>query len=96
MLGFWHLEVPVAVEPNSARGGSATETESPGKPPKKPFKKLFSRTELWHYGIASVAYISLGLLFQNAVLNWIVGPLFIVLWMWWVPPLVDKWRARRS
>jgi hypothetical protein len=84
VLGFSHLEVHVASEPGSS-----------GKLPKKPFRKLFSREELWHYGIAAVVYISLGLLFQNAVLNWIVGPLFIVMWMWWVPPLVDKWRSRR-
>ena len=80
---------------SSAPSGSALETESSGKPPKKPFRKLFSRNELWHYGIAAVIYIILGLIFQNAVLNFAVGPLFIVVWMWLVPPLVDKWRARR-
>jgi len=86
----------VAGEPNSTQSGSAIEPGRSGKPPKKPFRKLFSRDELWHYGIAAVVYIILGLLFQEAVLNFVVGPLFIVLWMWWVPPLVDKWRARRS
>ena len=95
MLGFSHLEVPVAVKPNSAPSGSAIETESSDKPLKKPLRKLFSLEELWHYGIAAVVYIILGLLFQDAVLNSAVGPLFIVLWMWWVPPLINKWRARR-
>ncbi len=81
---------------SSAPSRSAFETESSGKPSKKPFRKLFNRDELWHYGIAAVVYIILGLLFQNAVLNFVVGPLFIVMWMWLVPPLVAKWRARRS
>lgn len=86
----------MAGKPSSAPSGSAIKTGRSGKPPKKPFRKLFSRDELWHYGIAAVVYIILGLLFQEAALNFVVGPLFIVLWMWWVPPLVDKWRARRS
>ena len=85
----------MAVEPSSAPSGSAIETGRSGKPPKKPFRKLFSRNELWHYGIAAVVYIILGLLFQEAVLNFVVGPLFIVLWMWCIPPLINKWRARR-
>jgi hypothetical protein len=95
VLGFSHLEVPVSGEPNSNPSGSAVETGRSDKPLKKPFRKLFSLEELWHYGIAAVVYISLGLLFQDAVLNFAVGPLFIVLWMWWVPPLINKWRARR-
>ena len=66
------------------------------KPPKKPFRELFSRDELLHYGIAALIYIGLGVLFQDVVLNWIVGPLFIVAWMWFMPPLVKKWRERRS
>ena len=86
----------MADKPSSAPSGSAVETGKSGKPPKKPFRKLFSRDELWHYGIAALVYIGLGLLFQNAVLNFIVGPLFIVAWMWFIPALVKKWRGRRS
>ena len=86
----------MAGEPSSAPTGSVIEPGCSGKPPKKPFRKLFSREELCHYGIAAVVYIILGLLFQDAVLNFAVGPLFIVLWMWLVPPLVNKWRTRRS
>jgi len=74
---------------NARAGGS-------GKPKKKSFQELFSRNELWHYGTAAVVYIVLGVLFQNAVLNFAVGPLFIVVWMWRIAPLIDRWRARRS
>ena len=75
---------------------STTEPNGSGKLMKRPFHKLFSRNELIYYGIAAVVYISLGVLFQNPVLNFAVGPLFIVLWIWWVPVLVDKWKARKS
>jgi hypothetical protein len=68
----------------------------PSKPAKRPFRELFSRNELWHYGIAAAVYIILGVLLRGAVLNFVVGPLFIVVWMWQVAPLIDKWRARRS
>ena len=69
----------MADEPSSAPSGSTVKNGRSGKPPKKPFWKLFSRDELWYYSIAAVVYIGLGLLFQNAVLNFTVGPLFIVL-----------------
>lgn len=86
----------MASEPSFGPSGSAVEIDSSSKPLKKPVRKLFSRGELCHYGVAAVVYIILGVLLQGAVLNWIVGPLFIVVWMWWVPPLVEKWRSRRS
>ena len=82
-------------EPISAPNDPAIETDKSQKSAKKPLRKLFSREELWYYGIAAAIYIGLGLLLQSAVLNFIVGPLFIVAWMWLIPPLVKKWRARR-
>ena len=86
----------MADEPSSTTHVSAVKTGGSGGLPKKPLRKVFSRDELWHYGVAAVIYITLGVLFQDVVLNFVVGPLFIVLWMWWIPPLVDKWRAWRS
>ena len=73
---------------NARAGGS-------GKPKKKSFRELFSRNELWHYGIAALVYIILGVLLRDVVLNFVVGPLFIVVWMWQIAPLIDKWMAGR-
>ncbi len=44
--------------------------------------------------MAAVVYIGLGVLLKDKVLNWVVGPAFIVMWMWWVPRLVDRWRRK--
>ncbi len=78
-----------------AATGPGPGIESVGNPPKKPFRELYSRDELWYYGSAAITYITLGVLVRDVVLNWIVGPLFIVAWMWWMPVLVGKWRTRR-
>ena len=75
----------------SVVSGTDGEIRSVGSFSKKPFRELFSRDELWHYGIAAAVYIVLGVLLRDIVLNWIIGPLFVVAWMWWVPPMVDKW-----
>jgi len=82
------------VEDNTTSGDLKAKPMPAVKPPGKSFRKLFRRDELLHYGIAAVIYITLGVLFQGIILNWIVGPLFIVGWMWLVPPLVEKWRPR--
>ena len=80
----------------SAVSGTGRRIGGLDTPLKKPFRELFGRDELWYYGSAAAVYIVLGVLVQEVVLNWIVGPLFIVLWMWWIPPLVDKWMGWRS
>lgn len=89
------LEPSAADEVSPTPIGSTAESVPPSRPRKKRFRELFSRDELWYYGIAAVIYIALGILLTNLVLNWIVGPLFIVLWIWFVPPLVDRWRSRK-
>ena len=44
--------------------------------------------------VASFAlYVTLGLLFKSAVLNWIVGPLWLVLTLWLLPALARRARA---
>jgi len=73
-----------------------SDAGSSGKPKKKTLSELFSHKELWHYGVAAVVYIILGVFLRDVVLNFVVGPLFIVVWMWRIAPLVDKWRAHRS
>ncbi|MDH3705513.1 MAG: hypothetical protein OES57_05565 [Acidimicrobiia bacterium] len=43
--------------------------------------------------VASFAlYVTLGLLFKSAVLNWIVGPLWLLLTLWLVPTLARRAR----
>ena len=43
----------------------------------------------WHYVVAFVGYVVLGLLTRSVVLNWIVGPLFPLLVLYVVPRLVE-------
>jgi hypothetical protein len=42
----------------------------------------------WHYLLAFVVYVALGVLTRSVVLNWIVGPLFLLLSLYVVPRLV--------
>ncbi|MDD5093430.1 MAG: hypothetical protein PHV74_03500 [Dehalococcoidia bacterium] len=71
-----------------------TPKNTPAK--KKRFGEQFPKSELWYYGTGALVYIVLGLLLQNIVLNFVVGPLFIVAWIWCLPPLIDRWKGRRS
>jgi len=57
-------------------------------------RPLRGREELVVYALAGVSYIVAGLAWKG-LLNWIVGPLWIVVWVWFVPPLLDRLRARR-
>jgi len=36
------------------------------------------RRPAWHYAAAFAAYVALGLVLKTVVLNWIVGPFFLV------------------
>lgn len=61
---------------------------------KKSFKELFSRQEVIYYSVAVLVYIGLGLLLAELILNFVVGPLFFIGWMWVVPPVWERWRGR--
>ncbi len=65
----------------------------------KSFGDLFTVAELGYYGSAIVVYIILGILLTDKVLNFVVGPLFFIGWIWAVPPvwqrLSKKFRSRR-
>lgn len=60
------------------------------------FRELFPADELRLYAGGTVVFIVLALLTHDVVLNWIIGPLFITVWAWYVPVLQDRWRARRA
>lgn len=59
------------------------------------FRELFPADELKLYAAGTVVFIVLALLTHDVVLNWIIGPLFITVWAWYVPVLLERWRARR-
>lgn len=42
------------------------------------------------YVAAFVAYVALGYVFKSAVLNWIVGPLFLVIVLYAVPRALKR------
>ena len=44
----------------------------------------------WQYGLAFVVYVALGLVTRSVVLNWVIGPLFLLLTLYLLP------RALRS
>lgn len=50
-------------------------------------------TELVLYVLAGVSYIVLGM-FHKWLLNWILGPVWLVTWIWAVPALVDRLRTK--
>ncbi len=60
------------------------------------FRELFPASELRLYAAGAVVYCALALLVQDVVLNWIIGPLFITVWAWYVPVFQEKWRHRRD
>lgn len=59
------------------------------------FRELFAADELRLYGAGTAVFIVLALLTRDVVLNWVIGPLFITVWAWYVPVLQQRWRDRR-
>ncbi|MGQ0435017.1 MAG: hypothetical protein ACT452_21725 [Microthrixaceae bacterium] len=53
------------------------------------------RVELTLYVLAGASYITLGM-FNKWLLNWIIGPIWLVAWIWLAPVLIDRYRARRA
>lgn len=51
------------------------------------------RFELTLYLLAGITYVVLGV-YQKFLLNWIIGPIWLVAWIWGVPLLVDRVRRR--
>ena len=51
------------------------------------------RFELALYVLAGVTYVVLGM-YQKFLLNWIIGPIWLVAWIWGAPALIDRVRRR--
>lgn len=45
------------------------------------------------FAVAFAGYVALGVTLRSAVLNWIIGPLWLFLTLWLVP---TAWRALRT
>ncbi|MGK2948736.1 MAG: hypothetical protein ACSLFP_09190 [Acidimicrobiales bacterium] len=53
------------------------------------------RLELALYVVAGATYVGLGI-FHKFLLNWVIGPVWLVVWVWAVPAIVDRVRRSRS
>lgn len=53
------------------------------------------RFELVLYLLAGVSYVGFGM-FHKWLLNWIIGPIWLVAWVWAVPVIVDRVRSARG
>jgi hypothetical protein len=51
--------------------------------------------EPWVYLGAAVSYVVLGVVLQSVALNWIVGPLYFVCFVWASSLLLQRRRGRR-
>jgi hypothetical protein len=50
---------------------------------------------IW-YGVALVVYVALGIFTKTVVLNWIIGPLFLLLVLYLIPTLVRRVARREA
>ena len=53
------------------------------------------RIELALYVAAGVSYVVIGM-YVKFLLNWVVGPIWLITWIWVVPDVVDRLRQRRA
>ncbi len=57
-------------------------------------RRLGSGETAFWYGLAGVSYVGLSI-FHKFLLNWLIGPLWLVAFVWLGPALVDRVRRRR-
>lgn len=68
----------------------AAPTGRPGDP-----EWYTRRLELALYVLAGATYVGLGI-FHKFLLNWVIGPVWLVAWVWAVPALVERIRRGRG
>jgi hypothetical protein len=56
-------------------------------------RRLSTAESWWWYGVAFVSYVVLGV-WHKWLLNWFVGPAWLVATVWFGPQLVDAIRER--
>lgn len=69
-------------------------TAPPGERDHLGARRLSRREEIIWYGVAAVTYVAASIV-EKGLLNWIVGPLWLVAVVWGGPALVDRLRGRR-
>jgi uncharacterized membrane-anchored protein len=76
--------------------GAAGETDwaAPTRRPGDP-DWYTRRIELALYVAAGVSYVVVGMYFKF-LLNWVIGPVWLVTWIWAVPALVERLRQDRG
>jgi hypothetical protein len=80
----------VSTSPDAGTPPLSAPTGRPGDP-----AWYTRRIELALYVLAGVTYVGLGM-FHKFLLNWIIGPIWLVAWVWAVPAVVERVRARRG
>jgi hypothetical protein len=53
------------------------------------------RFELGLYVLAGTTYVVLGV-FNKWLLNWIIGPIWLVGWIWAAPAVIDRFRRAQD
>lgn len=81
--------MPRTVLADAARFGLGRTVRTTGSE-----REIGGRESAYLHVAAVLTYIPLGIFLRTPILNWIVGPMYLVLFMWWVPPLVDRLRGR--
>src|SRR3954466_3994714 len=77
-----------APEPGSP-SPEASADRYPRRPPRPPGTKRFTRdnyVDFFLYASAAVTYIALSI-YNKWLLDWIIGPFWLVAWGWGLPPL---------
>lgn len=73
---------------------AATSPPAPTRRPDDPAWYV-RRFELVLYVVAATSYVGLGV-FHKFLLNWVVGPVWLVSWLWAVPSAIDRVRPART
>lgn len=73
-------------------GASSPLPAPTGRPSDPPW--YTRRTELVLYVLAGTSYVAFGI-FHKFLLNWIVGPIWLVAWIWAVPAIIERIRRAR-
>ena len=69
-----------------------SRSTGPSGPPPPEFH-WEGRQEVVVYALAMVSFVGLGVLLTTVLLNWIVGPLYFVMFIWTSERLITKFGA---